>query len=531
MVAGLLAAATPSARAESPVSGTASDLSLIADIRAGWPEVGDLYVPSELPEGWWFSRAGDLVPWPDVDFANPRFAYVPMGDPEAVCAYALAYTNGHEAIEVSAGYWPASGASGYFHEQAESSTPVDIYLGGEQWRTFTYADPPYDPGHEVLFVEWDNSAEGAVCYVEIDYRDTSTRTTAEAIAKAIVQVARISPFSDVPDTSEDIIVLAREGIVQGYPDGTFRPENAVLRAQFAKMLIGALRLEVSEGSVNMPFRDVERPADDLYPDDYVATAYRNGIVGGFNATTFGPYQPVTRIQMISMVVRALERIRPGRLVQPPAGWNGFEHPEVNNPAHGANVRLAEFNGLLSRWLYNWDLYLPATRGEMAQVLWDALGDQFDGRLDGIKSSKTLDQVETELRSDLDPSASIYLPAQLPTAWAVADVPLPPDAQWDLPRNPEVSGGEMSYKVAFTNGSSVVTLWTNSDLADPGEASTGDLPTDLMFEGESVGMLYMGGAPVAFSFTKGMPRGWILTGSNPWDRDSVLEFASVMKRLR
>ena len=340
-------------------------------------------------------------------------------------------------------------------------------------------------------------------------------------------------FSDIADSGCETAIedLTAAGVIGGYRDGTFRPENAVLRAQFAKMLVGGLQLEVSEGAETMPFLDVERPESDLYPDDYVATAYHNGIVSGFSPTRFGPYQPVTRIQMVSMVVRALERLRPGRLVHPPAGWDGSEYPEANDPTHGANVRLAEYNGLLSHWPYYWGLYQSATRGEMAQILWDALGGEFSARRDGLKSAKSLDQVETQLRSQLDPSASIYLPSHLPSGWAIADLPLPADAEWDLLQNPEVNGGDTSYKAAFTNGASVITLWTNSDLADPGEASTADLPTDLLFESGKVGMLYMEGIPVAFAFTTGAPRGWILVGSKPWDRESVLEFAAAMKRVR
>jgi hypothetical protein len=343
-------------------------------------------------------------------------------------------------------------------------------------------------------------------------------------------------FSDIADSGYELALedLAAANIIGGYSDGTFRPGDTVLRAQFAKMLVAGLKLEVDEGAESMPFQDVGRPTDNLYPDDYIATAYKNGIVGGFSASIFGPYRPVTRLQMISMVVRALERLRPGRLVQPQAGWDGYQYAEASDPTHGANVRLAECNGLLSSWIpYEWSLYEPATRGEMAQMLWQALGGELDPRWDGLTSSVTLDQIETQLISKLAPAASIYLPSQLPTGWTVARLPLPVDAEWQLSENPQVDSGNSptAYRLAFTDGSSVVTLWTSNDLADPGQASTANLPTDLRFEGADVGMLYVGGVPAAFSFTTGSPRGWILVGSKPWDRASVLEFAEVMRRVR
>ena len=524
---GLLALA-PSANAAPAVRGTSSDLSLVAEIRWGWPEVTDLYLPSQLPEGWRFSQPDDPPFWPDTDYANPGFYYVPMGNPESVCAYSVSYTNGEEAIELSAGYWTASGGSRYFHELAESASPVDTYLEGEQWKTFTYVDGSDDPSHEVLFVEWDG--EGKIGHVEIDYRGENSQAAAEAIAKAVVSVAKLSPFSDVSDVgyySGAVIVLAREGIIQGYPDGTFRPDNPVSRAQLAKMLVGALGLSVGNGVVPCLFSDVPLgPASDpLFPDDFVAVAAANGIVNGYDAKTFGPYRPVTRLQMITMMVRALERLRPGRLEHPPADWSFGYFPEVDDTTHGGNVRMAGFNGLLGN-LDPGELAGAATRLEVAQLLWAALGGEMAPLEAGHKSSAGLADVEAELRSQLDPGFSIYLPSRLPEGWAVADIS----------DNPEVNNGGSawcSYKAVFTDGSSSVTLLATHDLADPGVGW--DRPTEIQFEGKDVWLLYMAdGGPMAYWFGDWLgddqPRGWILMGA-PWNREDVLALAALMKRVR
>lgn len=72
------------------------------------------------------------------------------------------------------------------------------------------------------------------------------------------------------------------------------------------------------------------------------------------------------------VVRALQTLRPGSLHTPPAEWTG-ELPG-GDPTHGANVRLAEFNGLLDGvTLSGWDIWAKANRGEAARILWNVAG--------------------------------------------------------------------------------------------------------------------------------------------------------------
>jgi hypothetical protein len=173
------------------VDGTASDISLVGAIRDGWPDVGDVvYLPAELPQGWRLSQSNDPLFWQDGDYLKPAFWYVPMsGPPDAVCAYRVDYTDGQDAIEVSAGYWPASGGSRYFHELAEGASPVDIFLEGDQWGAFVYLDDQTGLAeYHVLFVDRTSGGDpGNIEYVEVAYRSESSRAAAEAIARAIIR--------------------------------------------------------------------------------------------------------------------------------------------------------------------------------------------------------------------------------------------------------------------------------------------------------------------------------------------------------
>lgn len=177
---------------------------------------------------------------------------------------------------------------------------------------------------------------------------------------------------------EAIQGMAERGLIAGYPKASgaadFRPENDVLRAQFAKMICGALRLFVSEDAVLPPFTDLgpDNPTD-LYMHEYVAAAYAAGITTGTTATTFSPYASITRAQAVTMVYRGARQLHPGLLAQPPAGWSG----SLGNfsPTHQAAMQALEFNGILAQlegFGPGWDPWQQASRAEVAEILWQLM---------------------------------------------------------------------------------------------------------------------------------------------------------------
>lgn len=164
--------------------------------------------------------------------------------------------------------------------------------------------------------------------------------------------------------------LAAAKVISGFADHSFRPGEPVKRMQFAKMIARIIGLQPTVNDV-CPFEDVPSNLDandPLYPDHYVAAAFTYGVTQGKTATTFAPYDPIKRFQLISMVVRALEKAAPGLLKTPPADYHSTWDPALS-PDHGQNARLAEYNHLLSgiplASLNPWD---PMPRGEVAQVL-------------------------------------------------------------------------------------------------------------------------------------------------------------------
>lgn len=164
--------------------------------------------------------------------------------------------------------------------------------------------------------------------------------------------------------------LASSGIISGYADQSFRPGEPVKRMQFAKM-IWPLTGPPPTVDDECPFGDVPSdldPNDPLYPDHYIGAAYARGVIKGKTATTFAPYESITRYQLITMVVRVMQLYMPAMLQTPPPDYHSTWDPTLS-PDHGENARVAEYNHLLSGIpidsLSPWD---PIPRGEVAQVI-------------------------------------------------------------------------------------------------------------------------------------------------------------------
>jgi hypothetical protein len=204
-----------------------------------------------------------------------------------------------------------------------------------------------------------------------------------ALAMGLVSLALAATpsFSDVPSSQPyqgAIINLASRGIVSGFSDGTFGPSKLVMRKQFAKMIVGAMGLTVTEADWQdsaRPFTDCGRDnPNSLYPHDYIAVATAHNLTIGMTPTTFAPNANITRAQMVTMVVRAAENS--GIALNPVGPDYVGKFVDYADPTHGTNVHLAEYNKLLQGFLVAGDpsawMAGYATRGEVAQVLWNLI---------------------------------------------------------------------------------------------------------------------------------------------------------------
>lgn len=114
-----------------------------------------------------------------------------------------------------------------------------------------------------------------------------------------------STFSDVAKESwyyEYVTPLAAKGIVSGYPDGTFLPQNNITRAEFLKLLVECMGYQTVNADV---FDDVKN-TDENWFYSVVSTANANGII---SVDEYGkelkPNEKIGRTEVAALLVKAL----------------------------------------------------------------------------------------------------------------------------------------------------------------------------------------------------------------------------------
>ncbi|MES1044492.1 hypothetical protein FOA22_08330 [Heyndrickxia oleronia] len=133
--------------------------------------------------------------------------------------------------------------------------------------------------------------------------------TAAVVASAVVPVATHAAEKNLTDVKEGsyyaeaVNALAEAGVIKGYEDGTFRPNNQVTRAEVAKIIAVQLGLDTENaGSAN--YSDAKGHWANT--GGYLAAVAKAGIMKGDGNGTFRPNAPLTRAEMASIVVRAYD---------------------------------------------------------------------------------------------------------------------------------------------------------------------------------------------------------------------------------
>lgn len=97
-----------------------------------------------------------------------------------------------------------------------------------------------------------------------------------------------------------VSTMTKAGIVDGYPDGTFRPDAPITRAEMAKIISLFAKLDKSESR----FSDIAGH----WAEAYIRLAAGNGWIAGYPDGTFGPQRNITRAETATMINRVLDRV-------------------------------------------------------------------------------------------------------------------------------------------------------------------------------------------------------------------------------
>lgn len=121
---------------------------------------------------------------------------------------------------------------------------------------------------------------------------------------AMINCAYAAEFSDVSSEHKNydaIMKLSQQKILNGYEDGSFKPDNNLTRAEFC-VIIARMKGYVKYSGVfdkELPFTDVDK---EYWAEDYIKYVYNLGIINGMGDGTFLPAGSVTYEQAIKMIV-------------------------------------------------------------------------------------------------------------------------------------------------------------------------------------------------------------------------------------
>ncbi|MFF0825936.1 S-layer homology domain-containing protein [Brevibacillus sp. NPDC003359] len=192
----------------------------------------------------------------------------------------------------------------------------------------------------------------------------------------VVGATSTPSFSDVPRSHwayKEITEMAAKGIIKGYDNRTFRPNNEVTRAEFAKIMIAAADVDINKHYVDQTFKDVPRQHWAFLYVEY-AKPYLTGYKSG-STYTYKPDQAAVREDIAVALVRLL-----GYDQKYKADLNQlkkFRDYDDISSALRPYIAIAIQTDLMKGYNGNFRPQDPITRAEAASLLYRAILDRND----------------------------------------------------------------------------------------------------------------------------------------------------------
>lgn len=173
-----------------------------------------------------------------------------------------------------------------------------------------------------------------------------------------------SGFTDVASGAwynNAVSTLTRAGILDGYEDGSFRPNASITRAEFTKIAVSFFK-HAGGASAN-PFNDV---SDSAWYAEFVKAAAELGLIDGYEDGTFRPNAPITRAEACTIVNRTLGRAPDKDNLLP-------EHEMLTWPDNSRDAwYYAQIQEATNSHDYQWLGAIELWTAKLAERDWDAL---------------------------------------------------------------------------------------------------------------------------------------------------------------
>lgn len=182
--------------------------------------------------------------------------------------------------------------------------------------------------------------------------------------------SRAIAFSDIQNhwANNCLQQLGERKLITGYPDGSFRPNTTVTRAEAAVLMLNAFPdASVQRSAIN--FKDVP---SNHWANQAIATAYQKGFFAGFPGEIFQPHQPIPRAQIVGVLAGAKNYSSVSNPVQTLQQYFD-DAAQIPNYAQNA-IAQAAINSIVVNYPHVKQLkpQQSATRGEVAALMCRAL---------------------------------------------------------------------------------------------------------------------------------------------------------------
>ena len=223
-----------------------------------------------------------------------------------------------------------------------------------------------------------------------------------AMMLSVMVVGAGAAFSDQSKikNTEAVDACTALNIIGGYPDGSFKPEGNITRAEVTKMICVALNggKEPNLATNATPtFSDVRTNANSAWAEKYIESCASQGIVSGVGAGKFAPAGNVTGTQLAKMLLVSL-------------GYKS-ENEGFTGNAWATNVNtVASAKGLYAG-LEKLDVSAALTRDSAAQMIWNALNAyevEYKTNLVADKDGKLSTQITVQDKVGIDNKTKITL---------------------------------------------------------------------------------------------------------------------------
>ena len=178
-------------------------------------------------------------------------------------------------------------------------------------------------------------------------------------------------FNDLDGVHADSVLCAGAyGLVSGYPDGQFRPGNAITRGQMATFVVGWIEAATNI-TLDIPEEARFDDAEQSVHSDAIGALAEAGIVSGRADGSFGPGQPLTRGQFARAIGNAVsyaDVFDVGGPLPPPVAEDATVFADINGTTFEAEIEALANTGIAVGANGSFRPDRQVTRGQLATFL-------------------------------------------------------------------------------------------------------------------------------------------------------------------